>query len=517
MKKIVIDPVNRIEGHLRIEVLLDGKEIKEARSAGTMFRGFERILVGRHPMDASQITQRVCGVCPIAHASASTFALDAAFGIAGQIPDNGRIIRNLILASNVLQSHILHFYHLAALDYVDVASAADYAGDNDELRSVREFLGRGQLAPFLPRYEGDYRLPKELNVHATADYAKALQIRRLAHEMLSIFGGKMPHQCAIVAGGVTDGPTTSKIASFLGRLETIRRFVDDCYLPDVLAVAQHYMDYCGIGRGCGNYLTYGFFDEAASSAPLRLRPRFLRSGTLADGQLGDVDVSQITETVAHSHFEGNGPLRPSEEGTVPQLGKDGAYSWLKAPRYNDAVFEVGPLANILVNYTAGHPAVKAELDRALSALGAAPDALASVMGRHLARAVQAKVIADAMPGWVLSLKPGEPHCAAYPIPDEGRGYGATDAPRGGVAHWIRIRDKKIATYQLVVPTTWNASPQDEKNRPGPIEQALIGTQVRDAENPFEVVRIVRSFDPCLACAVHVVTPKGRTLGEFRIA
>jgi len=517
MKKIVIDPVSRIEGHLRVEVTLDGQEVKDAKSSGTMFRGFEQILIGRHPMDASQIAQRVCGVCPIAHASASTFALDAAFGVADKIPDNGRIIRNLILASNVLQSHILHFYHLSALDYVDIAAAADYAGDNEDLQSVREFIGRGQPAPFMPRYEGDYRLPKEINVAATAHYAKALQIRRMAHEMLSVFGGKMPHQCAIVAGGVTDGPSTSKIASFLGRLETIRRFINDCYLPDVLAVAGAYADHCAIGQGCGRFLSYGMFDQTATSAPLRLKPRFLRSGTFADGQVADLDMSQITEAVTHSHFEGDGPLRPSEETTIPQLGKQGAYSWLKAPRYNDAVYEVGPLAAMVVNYHGGNAAVKAAVDSALAALGATADALPSVMGRHLARALHAKLIADAMPGWVLRLKPGEPHCAEYAIPDEGRGYGATDAPRGAVAHWLRVKDKKIASYQLVVPTTWNASPQDDQGRPGPMEQALIGTKVRDAENPFEIVRIVRAFDPCLACAVHVVTPKGRSLGEFRIA
>lgn len=517
MRTIVIDPVSRIEGHLRIEALLDGHEVKEARSAGTLFRGFEIILRGRSPVDAQQLTQRVCGVCPIAHATAATFALDAAFGIGEKVPDNGRIIRNLILGSNMLQSHVLHFYHLAALDYVDVAAAADYAGDNDDLRAIREFIGRGHLAPFVPRYEGDYRLPKELNVKATADYAEALRIRRTCHEMLAVFGGKMPHQCGIVPGGSSDGPTPSKIASFLGRLDTVRRFINDRYLPDVFAVAAHYADHFAIGVGCKRYLTYGNFDQAPSSAPLLGRQRFFQPGVYADGKAEKLDIAQITEAVTHSRFEGDGPLFPHHETTVPNPHKPGAYSWLKSPRYNDAVFEVGPLAAILVSYANGHPLVKAEVDAALATAGLPLDALMSTMGRHLARALHAKLIADAMFEWVGQLKPGEPHCAEWQIPAAGDGCGMADAPRGAVAHWIKIRDHKIANYQLVVPTTWNASPQDDKDRPGPMEQAIIGTKVKDPQNPVEIVRIVRSFDPCLACAVHLVTPKGQRLGEFRIA
>jgi len=517
MHKIVIDPVHRIEGHLRIEVLLDGHEVKEARSAGTLFRGFEVILRGRSPVDAQQLTQRVCGVCPIAHATASALALDAAFGIADKVPANGRIIRNLILGSNMLQSHILHFYHLAALDYVDVAAAADYAGDNDDLAAVRDFIARGRLAPFAPRYEGDYRLPRDLNLKATADYAEALRIRRTCHEMLAVFGGKMPHQCGIVPGGASDGPTPSKIASFLGRLDTVRRFVNDKYLPDVFAVAGAYADHFAIGAGCRQYLTYGNFDQASSLAPLTGRNRFFAPGIWADGKVDKVDVAAITEAVTHSRFEGDGPLFPHHETTIPQPNKPGAYSWLKSPRYNGRVFEVGPLASILVNYALGHPVVKPLVDSALSTAGVGLDALPSVMGRHLARAIHAKVIADAMVEWLGQLKPGEPHCAEWTIPATGDGCGMTDAPRGGVAHWIRIRDHKTANYQLVVPTTWNASPQDDQDRPGPIEQALVGTRLRDPENPFEVVRIVRSFDPCLACAVHLVTPRGQSLGEFRIA
>jgi len=517
MRKIVIDPVNRIEGHLRVEVVLDGSAVKEARSAGTMFRGFEIILRGRSPVDAQRITQRVCGVCPTAHASASALALDSAFGIGEDIPPNGRIIRNLILGSNILQSHILHFYHLAAIDYVDVAAAADYAGENDDLKVIREFIARGQLAPFVPRFEGDYRLPKEANLQAAANYAEALRMRRLCHEMLSVFGGKMPHSCGIVPGGVSQGPTPSLMASFLGRLQRVRAFITERYVPDILAIAKHYEDHLAIGAGCRRYLTYGNFDQANSSAPLVGRERYLKPGVLADGKVANLDVSLITEAVKHSRFEGDAAVFPHNGSTVPSPEKEGSYSWIKSPRYDSAVHEVGPLAQMLVNYAWGHPVVKAEIDGALSSLGAGAEALESVLGRHLARALHAKIVADAMVEWLGQLKPGEPCCAEWQIPESADGVGMVDAPRGALGHWLQVRDRKIANYQLVVPTTWNASPRDDKDNPGPIEQALTGTELRDPDNPFEVVRIVRSFDPCLACAVHVVTPKGREMGAFRIA
>ena len=516
MAKIVIDPVSRIEGHLRIEVVLDGNTVKEAKSAGTMFRGFEVLLRGRHPVDAQRITQRVCGVCPTAHASASTHALDAAFGISDRIPDNGRILRNLILGANILQSHILHFYHLAAIDYVDVAAVADYEGDNDDLRAVRDFIVRGRLAPFVPRYEGDYRLPKAINVAATAHYARALGIRKMCHEMLAVFGGKMPHNTGMLPGGVSMGPSTSRIAAFMGRLDQIRQFVNSCWVPDVLAVAGAYADHCAIGDGSRGYLTYGNFEQTTSIAPLKGRGRYFQPGVLIDGEVRDVDVALITEAVTHSRFEGNGPIHPLHEQTIPAPTKDGAYSWLKSPRYDGKVVEVGPLAAMLVNYHRGHERVVAEVNAALAALGAGPEALHSVMGRHLARALHGKIIADKMFDWLAELKPGEPCCCPWEVPESGEGAGMVDAPRGAVAHFVRIRDYKIENYQLVVPTTWNASPQDDNDVPGPMEQSLIGTVVRDPENPFEVVRIVRSFDPCLACAVHMVTPKGEDLGEFRI-
>ena len=511
-----IDPVGRVEGHLRIDVVIDDGEVKDAHVAGPMYRGFEQILVGREPMDAQRMTQRVCGVCPTAHATASALALDAAFGVATDIPENGRVIRNLILGSNYLQSHILHFYTLAALDYVDVTGAADYEGDDRALQSLREFIDHGALSPFTPRFEGDYRLDADANLHAVAGYAQALNVRRLCHEMLAVFGGKMPHSVGIVPGGATDPPTIDKILAFRAKLQDIRDFIEDYYIPDVLAVAKAYEDHCSLGKGVGRYLAYGVFDQGVSEADLLKRSRLLPSGAL-NGELKDVDASAITEAVTHSHFsDEHSGKHPSEEDTVQMVEKEGAYSWAKAPRLEGEPYEVGPLARFLVAYHRGHEKVKALVDSTLSALGADISALESTAGRHAARALEAKLVAEAMDEWALQLDPGGEVCARSETPEEGEGVGLVGAPRGALGHWIKVAEGKIARYQLVVPTTWNVSPRDDKDVPGPMEQALIGSPVRDEENPFEVVRIARSFDPCLACAVHIMTPKGKDIGECRI-
>jgi hydrogenase large subunit len=519
MGKITIDPVTRIEGHLKIEAVVENGEIKDARSSGTLFRGFELILKGRDPRDASQLTQRICGVCPQTHATASVLCLDSAFGISDQITDNGRIMRNLLLGSNYIQSHLLHFYHLAALDYVDVTKVASYEGDNPALESIKSFISRGALGPFAPRYEGDYRFTAQVDQAATAHYVQALEIRRKAHEMLAVFGGKMPHNCATVAGGVTEHPTVDKMTSFLWKLNEIREFIDHVYVPDIVAVAEAYPDYFEIGAGCGHLLAYGAFDLDGKEPDYLKRKRLLHSGTVStDLKLGDVDAFKIAEYVKHSRYEDYGPGRyPGDGETTPQPGKDGAYSWIKSPRYDGQVYEVGPLARMAVNYVAGDLQVQGLINPILSHFDANPSALFSVLGRHAARALECKYVADSMADWVLQLKPDEPVYTDYTIPEHGAGMGLVCGPRGALGHWIRIEDGKTANYQCVVPTTWNASPRDDMGQPGPIEQALVGTRVRDEDNPFEVVRIVRSFDPCLACAVHVITPKGRELGQFRIS
>lgn len=518
-RTISVDPITRIEGHLKVEAVIEDGEVKDARCSGQLFRGFELILAGRDPRDAALLSQRICGVCPVAHATASALSLDAAFGIDNQIPHNGRVMRNLILGSNFLQSHILHFYHLAALDYVDVTAAADYEGADDRLASLRDFIARGELAPFMPRYEGDYRLPKQANQQAASHYVRALEARRIAHEMCAVFGGKMPHQVGIVVGGCTETPTADKVAAFLSKLKQLQRFIDDVYVPDVLAVAEAYPDYFAIGGGVKRWLSYGGLElDTTAETDLLKRKRFFAAGRVgADLKVAAVDPGRIAEQLRYSWYDEATSGRPPQEAeTVPMPDKASGYSWLKAPRYDGEPHEVGPLARTLVLYARGDAAVKSDIDGILNRFGAKPEALFSVLGRHAARALEARRVAAAMEEWVMQLRPGEPACEWRRPPESGAGVGLTEAPRGALGHWAEVRGGKMAHYQLVVPTTWNASPRDDAGQPGPMEQALIGAPVRDPENPFEIVRIVRSFDPCLACSVHMLTPNGREIGRCRV-
>jgi hydrogenase large subunit len=515
--RVTIDPITRIEGHMKIEAVIDGGTVTDAQCAGTLFRGFEVILRNRDPRDAQRITQRVCGVCPAVHCTAATLNLDSAFDIADKIPENGRVLRNIVLGSNYLQSHILHFYHLAALDFVDVAAVADYTGKDPELRSLKSFIARGELAPFVPRYEGDYRFDKATNQELARHYLQALEMRRLAHEMLTLFGGKMPHNASVVPGGITEHPTTDKITGYLWRLNRIRNFIDDCYIPDVIGVAKTYSDYFTIGGGPGNFLCYGAFDLDGKNGDYATRKRLFSQGAVEEMKTyRPLDTAKITESVKHSWYDGGDGIHPSKGETVPDARKKEGYSWIRAPRYEGKVFEVGPLARWVVSYFAGQKQVKAALDDCLKALNVGVKELNSVLGRHAARALDAKLVADSLADWILELKPGEPVCASYTMPEESEGMGIVDGPRGALGHWIKITGGRIDRYQLVVPTTWNGSPKDEKEQPGPMEQALMGTPVKDPANPYELVRIARSFDPCLACSVHTVNLKGDKLGSLRV-
>ncbi|MFQ6067302.1 MAG: nickel-dependent hydrogenase large subunit, partial [bacterium] len=468
MGKIIIDPVTRIEGHLKVEVTLDGGKVKEARTSGTLFRGFEIILKGRDPRDASQITQRVCGVCPIAHATASVFALDQAFNLEDKIPSNARIIRNLILGSNFLQSNILHFYHLASLDFVDLTRLARYEGQDAKLKSLKQFFAGGNSSPFLPRYQGDYRLDDKDNEELASHYLLALEMRRKTHELLAIFGGKMPHNVGMVAGGVTEKPTVDKIASFLWRLNEIREFIDNIYLKDVLRIAEKYGDYLEMGASDCRFLSYGAFNLDSDEISQTRRSRLYKQG-LADSALNcsALEPARITEQVKNSWYKDEFTNRhPFQGETVPSENKASGYSWLKAPRYDGEPCEVGPLARLMVGYSWNHSLVQDLVKKVLSTMKLELSALQSCLGRHLARALDAKLVADAMAEWVLELKPGEPIYVPYELPEEAEGMGLSEAPRGSVGHWIRIKGGFIANYQLVVPTTWNASPRDDSNQPG---------------------------------------------------
>ena len=491
-KTIKIDPITRIEGHMAIEAVIDDGVVKEAKSAGTLFRGFELILAGRDPRDANRLTQRICGVCPASHATASALCLDDAFGLTDKIPNNAKLIRNLILGSNFLQSHILHFYHLAALDYVDAVGVV------------------GDLAPFVPRYEGDYRVSGQANAELVSHYLKALDIRRKCQEMLALFGGKMPHNVGVVPGGVTETPTEDKIINFLWRLNEIRDFIDNAYIPDVIAVAKAYGDYFEIGKGCRRLLAYGGFDLP--------KGKLFKPGVISEKLESEQFAPEnVTEDVKYSWYaDTNSGKNPAEGETKPEPEKKEAYSFIKSPRYKGKVYELGPLARMVSNYVQGDAKVKQMIDSLLGQLGAGLDALFSVLGRHAARALEAKFVADAMVDWLQALKPDEPNIIEGQIPDQADGAGLTEAPRGSVGHWISIRDKKIQRYQVITPTAWNASPKDNNDQPGAVEQAIIGTKVKDSDNPFEIVRIVRSFDPCLACSVHLLDAGAGKLRVFRV-
>jgi Ni,Fe-hydrogenase I large subunit len=497
---VEIDPLTRIEGHLAVRLDVQSGKVVQAFSSGEMFRGFETILKGRHPMDAQQITQRICGVCPISHGLASIGAQEEAYRV--KPTANGALARNLILGTNYIQSHVVHFYQLSALDFIDVTAVLKYSGADPLLTGLKAWI-RSQMrsntifpaAPFLPRYEGRLVEDTEINIGAVRHYLEALEYRALAQEALAVYGGKAPHATALVPGGITERITAANIAKVASIVAKLQAFVDTVYLPDVITVAKAFPDYFEIGRGCGNFLAYGVFPEPGGK-------KLLPGGRLEQWKKADFDPGRITEDTTHSKFSSASGLHPYQGRTDPAPDKQGAYSWLKAPRYDGKPHEVGPLARILVAYLGGDDKIKNLVDGALRELSLPVSALDSVMGRHAARALECKVVADQCVQWVGKLIAGEPAFTDFEIPASGRGAGLTEAPRGALGHWLEIKDHKIANYQCVVPSTWNCSPRDEAGRPGPVETALEGTPVADSKNPIEAARVVRSFDPCLACAVH---------------
>ncbi|HVP12190.1 MAG TPA: nickel-dependent hydrogenase large subunit [Phycisphaerae bacterium] len=469
---ITIDPVTRIEGHLQIEVDIDTvggtQQVVGARSAGMMLRGFEIILGGRDPRDAAPYTQRICGVCPTSHAMAACLTLDNAFGVAP--PANGRIIRNLLLATNFLESHILHFYHLSAPDYVDTSGHLD-------------------MSPWTPRYSTGDMIGGTTAETLIDHYMTAIAIRRKAQQMGALFGGKQPCSGTFVVGGITEVVTAEKVNDFRALLTEIRSFIDNVYLPDATALAGLFPNYYQLGAGYGNLISFGVFDLNAGGTS-----KFLPAGRYTDGAPGAMDQAQITEYVTHSWFTAACDNKhPSVGVTIPDAYKSGGYSWLKAPRYLHKAHEAGPLARLWISgdYTHG----------------------ISAMDRIMARAAEAKKIADAMDGWLNQLVPGAAVYTPSTKPQTAVGVGLTEAPRGALGHWMNVASYHITRYQVVTPTSWNASPRDDLNAPGPIEQALIGTPVLDEEQPVEVLRVIHSFDPCLACAVHMVRPGDRRPGR----
>jgi len=462
----VMDPVTRIEGHLKVEVTIDWvggqNQIVDAHCTGTLFRGFETILQGRAPTDAPVLTERICGVCPVSHGLASTLALEAA--ARKSPPSNARVLRNLVLGSNYLQSHILHFYLLAALDYI-----------------------RGpQVAPWTPVWDMDLRSDSRLD-GLLGHLVQSLEGRRRAHEMGAVFGGRMPLPHTYIPGGFTSNPTADRIARFRSHLSWLTSFIKNVYVPDVQAVAAVYDDYLSIGAGPKNLLSYGVFDLGDRRASKLLRSGFVEN---ASRTVKTLSTASITESVANSWYADSAKdLNPASGTTVPVYPKAQAYSWLKAPRYVGKPIEAGPLARMWIN---------GDYRRGIS-----------VMDRHLARAAEALKVAQAMAGWLNQLRPGQAVYSRYNPPSTGTGVGLTEAPRGALGHWVAIANGKLSRYQVITPTCWNASPRDGKGVLGPIETALVGTPIMDPNRPIEALRVIHSFDPCLSCAVHVMRPDGK--------
>lgn len=472
MHTISIDPITRIEGHLRVEIKVEGGKIVQARCSGALFRGLELILIGRFPLDAQRLTTRICGVCPIAHATAACLALDQAAGVLENIPPNAWLLRNLVYAANWLHNHILHFYHLALPDYLDARHSP--------------------LAGLLATDSEDRRFSHEENSQLLAHYLKALEARRKAHELVALLGGKMPHEVGIVPGGFAYRPTLAEIAAFRYRLKEIRAFLEDVYIKDVLLLAWRYPEYFQVGR-VGRLLSFGAFPDVQNK-------RLFPAGLWENGRVEPLDPCALREELAFSRYVGRSG-HPWEERAQPAPQKQGAYSWIKAPRYQGKAFEVGPAARALLAMHFGVPRFKELAEDLLREAQATPDQFSSVMGRHLARALEALFLADQMEGWLALLAPHGPVALPVRVPQEAEGQGLTDAPRGALGHWLRIEQGRIAHYEVISPTTWNASPRDELGQPGPIEQALEGTAVRK-DGLLEAGRVIRSFDPCLACAVQ---------------
>ena len=561
VQRIVIDPLTRIEGHLRIEAKVNNGTITDAWSAGTMFRGIEMILKGRDPREAWIYAQRICGVCTTVHSIASVRAVENALGIV--VPDNARLIRNLLEGAQFVQDHVIHFYHLHALDWVDIVSAlsadpaltsqlarsiSDWPNSSSEyFASVRDriqnFVNSGQLGIFANGYWGHpaYALPPEANLLAVAHYLEALDWQRDFIKFQAILGGKNPHPQTYLVGGVAipvdpnsgKALNPQKITQLRNLTNQAHKFVTKVYLPDLKLIASYYKEWANLGAGHGNYLAYGDFPRNNSGKPAsNWLPRGVIIGKDINNPPLTLKPGLIKEFVTHSWYnysDGDGvgkhpsvgETSPNYTGPQPPyefLDTAHKYSWLKAPRYNQLPMEVGPLARMLVAYAAGHVRARQLIMQVLSDLALGPEALFSTLGRVAARGIETQLITERMKIWITQLETNMnsgnlaihngTHWDPATWPAEATGWGATEAPRGGLGHWVHIVNGKIENYQAVVPTTWNGSPRDSLGKRGVFEKALIGTPVADPQRPLEILRTIHSFDPCLSCAVHVIDVKG---------
>jgi hydrogenase large subunit len=515
-KKIVVDPVTRIEGHLKITVEVENGKVKDAWSSGTMARGFEAVVIGKDPRDAPFVTSRFCGVCFSVHQMASARALDEAFG--AKVPWGGTLLRNLAMGAEYIYDHVLHFYHLTALDYIDIMAVAAYKGRDKDLNALKEkvvgLVKAKDTHPLTPRYKPDeYSVTDpDMVISAVKHYIDALSMQAKARNMGTIFGGRQPHYQSIVVGGFTQLPDVNQVARFRAMLDEQAKFVNDVYIPDVLAFGTgplFPLAQAGVGAGHNNYLSYGGFEMDKAGKEQLFHPGVITGLNPAKIKVDPFDPKKITESVKYAWYKERKPKHPFNGEQVFDLDRKDAYSFVKAPRYDGRAMEVGPLARMLI---AKNPDLLGLVGK-----GVKP----GVVARHAARAIETKLVVDACYTWLDELlsemtKPGfKIHDTAhYEPPETGMGAGFYEAPRGALGHWIHIKDKKTENYQAVVPSTWNASPRCENKIRGQYEESLIGAPVPDTDNPINVVRIIRSFDPCLACAVHLIDPKTNEIKNF---
>ncbi|MEI6859238.1 MAG: nickel-dependent hydrogenase large subunit [Shewanella sp.] len=560
-KRVVIDPITRIEGHLRIEVEVDENNvIQKAWSSSTLWRGIEVILKGRTVMDVGLIVQRICGVCTYSHYRCGIEAVENALGT--KIPLNAKYLRSLMQTSLYMHDHIVHFYHLHGLDFVDVVSAlsADpalaaqealkytdkpIAAGEGELRVVQErvkgFVETGKLGPFANAYWGNrtYKFTPEQNLIALSHYLKALEIQRVAAEMLAIFGGKSPHPQSLVVGGVTsvrDMLSPARLQEWKQKHAIVNDFIHRAYKADIVMAAAAFGNEPSVLGGVNVKNFMASEDFILSDGQYLFNQGVIMNGDLAG--VTDINPDLIKEDVTHAWYQADEAQHPYDGTTVPDYtgfverdtvyGKlptvdgDGKYSWVKAPRYDNEPMEVGPLASLLVNYARGNQIVIDVIHDFLQTTGLPIEALFTTLGRTAARMLQTMIVAqeglktfDAM----LVNMQSDQETYTKPVIDSDQeyiGHSMIEAPRGMLSHWIRIKNGLVENYQAVVPTTWNASPVDANGKMGPYEASLIGLELEDPTKPLEVIRIIHSFDPCMACSVHVMDFKGQELGQFKI-
>ncbi len=565
-KRVIVDPITRIEGHLRIEVEVDENNvIQKAYSSSTLWRGLETIVKNRDPRDAGFLMQRICGVCTYSHYRAGIEAVEDALDIVP--PINAKLTRSLMNQALFMHDHVVHFYHLHGLDWVDVVSAlkADPAkaskeafkytkypiatGEND-LRLVQDkvqsFVDKGALGPFANAYwgHGTFKLTPEQNLIALSHYLKALEVQRTAAQLMAMFGGKQPHPQSLTVGGVTcvmDLLDPSRMGEYLTKYKEVANFIEHAYYADIVMAGAAYAKEPSVTSQAGtmNFMSY-------KEMQLNRNDFLFDTGIIMNGDLSKVhpiNEDLITEEATHSWYADNEPLHPYDGKTNPNytgfkdrmtidghgkeahsksLDEKGKYSWIKSPRYDGKAMEVGPLSAVLVSYASGNKKIVKVVDEFLAQTGLPVDALFTTLGRTAARALQTKAIVDngleTFNTLIENLKVDQETCATYKIDKnkEYKGRFIGDVPRGMLSHWIRIKNGVVENYQAVVPSTWNAGPIDSTGLQGPYESNLVGMKVQDISQPLEIIRVIHSFDPCIACAVHVMDTKGNDLGEYRV-